>query len=161
MWPRNTNGSSILQVEEMATSILNLQYLEFDETTSQYAQFLITPPRKYNNGTITARFKWKPKESGTGNVKWGIQLLSLRDDDALTTAFGTAQTVTDAFIVATDLHWTSATSAITPAGTIQDGNWMAVQVYRDAADTTNDTLNVKARLLEVQLFFTCDSAIDA
>lgn len=160
MWPRVTSGCSVLTQYEMATSLLNLQGLEFSSSVQQFAQMDVPLPRKYNNGTVTVVIHWKPLASGTGDVRWGIQLASYRNDDPLTGAFGTEVAVTDTFIATDDLHITSASAAITPSGTITDGNLMALQINRDPTNGS-DTLTVNAILLAVIVRITTDAAIDA
>lgn len=155
--PRNTNGCSVSTQIEMATSLVNLVVLAFDQTTQEFAQFDIVPPRKYNNGTITATPVWTA-QSGSGTVQWGVSFGSYRNDDALTGALGTAQTSDDTLLAANDFHEGPDTSAITPAGTIQDGNFLVCQISRNPA---NDTLNADALLIGLWLHFTTDAAKDA
>ena len=65
---------------------------------------------------------------------------------------GTAQSVADTLLAANDAHKSSATSAITPAGTVAAGNLCVVQVSRNTSDGS-DTLAVDARLIGVLLEF--------
>jgi hypothetical protein len=160
MWPRVTSGCSVLTQYEMTTSLLNLQGLEFSSSVQQFAQMDVPLPRKYNNGTVTVVIHWKPLASGSGDVRWGIQLASYRNDDALTAAFGTEVAVTDTFIATDDLHITSASAAITPSGTVADGNLMALQINRDPTNGS-DTLTVNAILIAVIVRITTDNAIDS
>lgn len=154
MWPRVTNGCSYLTRVEMTTSLFNIQCLEFDETTQQFAQFQVSLPRNWNNGTITARVYWTAA-SGSGTVQWGLSGGAYSDNDDLTTAFGTAQTVDDTFLGANKVHITDATSAITLAGSPADGDFIGLQISRNPA---SDTLNAKARLLGVRITITTDAA---
>jgi hypothetical protein len=160
MWPRVTSGCSVLTQYEMATSLLNLQGLEFSSSVQQFAQMEVPIPRKYTSGVITAVVHWKPLASGTGDVRWGIQLASYRNDDALTAAFGTEVAVTDTFIATDDLHITTVSGTITPSGTLAAGNLMALQINRDPTNGS-DTLTVNAILISVVVRFTMSSAIDA
>lgn len=157
MRPRNTNGCSVATQIEMATSLVNLVVLAFDQTTQEFAQFDIVPPRKYNNGTITATPVWTA-QSGTGTVQFGVSFGSYRNDDALTVALGTAQTSDDTLLATNDFHSSPDTSAITPAGTVQDRNLLVGQISRNPG---SDTLNADALLIGLWLHFTTDSAIDA
>lgn len=159
MWPRVTSGCSVLTQYEIATSLLNLQGLEFSATVQQFAQFVDPLPRKWNNGTITALIHWKPGASGSGDVRWGIQLATYRNDDPLTGAFGSEVAVTDTYIAENDEHITTVSGAITPSGTLQDGNLFALQVNRDPTNGA-DTLDVTAILISVILRITTDAAID-
>lgn len=157
MWPRVTNGCAALQQIEMSTSLFNVQALAFDQTTQEFAQFQVVPPRKWNNGTITVVPYWTAA-SGSGTVRWAVNGGMYRNDDALTVAFGTAQNSDDTLIATNDLHVGPESSAITLAGTGADGNFVAIQIARDPA---NDTLTADALLLGVSIRFTTDAAKDA
>ena len=156
MWPRTTGGCAALAKTEMATSLVNIQSLDFDQTTQEHAQFTISLPKNWNNGTVTATFYWTAA-AGTGDVIWGIQGGAYSNDDALTVALGSAQTVTDTLIATNDLHISPATSAITLAGTPADADFLAFQIYRDISDT----LNADAKLLGVVIQLTTDAAVSA
>jgi hypothetical protein len=155
MWPRVTSGSSSLSQTEVSTSLFNVQSLDFDQTTQEFAQMQFVMPRNWNNGTITATIYWTAA-SGSGGVVWGVSGGAYSNDDALSAALGTAQTVSDTFIAADDLHITSTTSAITLAGTPSDGDFIAIQISRNTADGS-DTLNADAKLLGIRITFTLDA----
>lgn len=157
MWPRTTGGCAQLTKTEMATSLFNVQSLDFDQTTQEFAQIQIVLPRKYDNGTITAVFYWTAT-SGSGTVQWGISGGAYSNDDALTVAFGSAQTADDTLIATNDLHISPETSAITLAGTPADADFIAIQVSRNPG---SDTLNADAKLLGISLRITVDAAKDA
>jgi hypothetical protein len=149
--PRTTTGCGVDSREIGSTNRQNFDELLFDAGTDEFAQALHILPNTYNSGTITARFYWTAS-SGSGAVIWGIQGRAFADDDALDTAFGTAQTVTDTLLAADDMHITSATSAITLGGTPAANTPIQFQIYRDA-DAGGDTLAVDARLLGVEIVF--------
>jgi hypothetical protein len=149
--PRTTNGAGV-DSRETSTNRQNFDELLFDAAADEFAQALVMLPNNYNNGTVTARFYWTAA-SGSGDVVWGIQGLAFGDDDALDTASGTAQTVTDTLLASNDMHVTSATSAITIAGTPAANKPVQFQIYRDA-DAGGDTLAVDARLLGVEILYT-------
>lgn len=160
MWPRVTSGCSVLTQYEMSTSLFNLQGLEFSSTVQQFAQFQIALPRKWNNGTLTAVFYWKPLSSGSGTCHWQINGGAYSNDDALTVAFGANYEVDDAYIAADDLHITDATPAMTLAGTPSSSDLLALQVSRNPVDAS-DTLDVNAVLLGVSIRITTTAAKDA
>lgn len=149
--PRTTTGSGIDSVET-STNKQNFDQLLFDPATDEFAQALVVLPSNYNNSTITARFYWTAS-SGSGDVIWGIQGRAFADDDALDTAFGTAQTVTDTLLLANDMHISGATSAVTIGGSPAANVPVQIQIYRDA-DAAGDSLAVDARLLGVQISYT-------
>ena len=143
--PRVTNGAGI-DGEELATNDINLDYLAFDSATSEGAQVSFAWPGAYT--TFTAQFHWTAA-SGSGTVTWTAAARCYADDDALDQAQGTAQSVTDTLLAANDAHKSSATSAVTPGGTVASGNLTVAQFTRDIADT----LAVDARLIGVMLEF--------
>ena len=83
-------------------------------------------------------------------MNWECQGLALSDDDALDTAFGTLQEVTDTLLATGDVHVTAETSAITIAGSPVAGDWVQFKIARDP---NNDTNTSDARLMGVRIRF--------
>lgn len=131
---------------------------DFDAGTEEYACFIIPMPKSWNEGTLTARFRWTG--AGSGNVVWGIAGVAVSDDDTLNASLGTAQEVTDAQGTAGDQMTTAETSAITIAGSPAEGDLVCFRVYRKAADAA-DTLTGDCRLIAVDLFPSFSGANDA
>jgi hypothetical protein len=148
--PKTTAGCGV-NSRETTTNDQNFDELLFDTGSDELADALVVMPSNYNNGTITARFYWTAA-SGSGGVAWGIQGRAFANDDALDTAAGTAQLVTDTLIAANDMHITSATSAVTIGGTPAANTPIQFTIYRDVSDAGDD-LAVKARLLGVEIVF--------
>jgi S1-C subfamily serine protease len=148
--PKTTAGCGV-DSRETTTNDQNFDELLFDAGSDEFADALVVMPSNYNNGTITARFYWTAA-SGSGDVIWGIQGRAFANDDALDTAAGTAQTVTDTLIAANDMHVSSATSAVTIGGTPAANTPIQFTVYRDA-NAAGDTLAVDARLLGCEIIF--------
>ncbi len=148
MTPRTTNGAAVATVET-ATNDITYDVLDFDQTTSEAACFQLSLPQAWNGGTVKAKFYWTAA-AGTGTVTWALEAGSLADDDALDTAYGTPQSVTDTLIATGDLHVTASTAAITIAGTPAVDDWLYFEVFRDVADT----LTADARLIGIRLQYT-------
>ena len=157
MWPRVTSGSATLARTEIATSLLNIQTLDFDQTTQEFAQFTIVLPRNWNNGTITARVYWTAA-SGSGTVQWGVSGVAYSNDDPFTGVFGTAVNIDDTLIAANDLHITDISGAITLAGSPADADFLALQISRNPG---SDNLTADAKLLGVVITLTTDAATAA
>lgn len=158
-WSRITSGCALLAQTEMTTSLFNIQSLDFDQTTQEFAQCQLVLARRYNLGTITAEVYWTAA-SGSGGVVWGLSGGAYRNDDALTVALGTAQTMTDTLTATNDLDITPTSAAITLAGTAAAANFIALQISRNPADVS-DTLNADAKFLGVLLHITVTGAVDA
>lgn len=150
--PRTTGGCAAIAQAELATNLENYLYLAFDQTTNEYAQFVISLPDNWNNGTVKARIYWTAA-TGTGAVIWGLQGVAFSDNNNMDTAFGTAQTVTDTLLTVQYNHISPTTAAITIGNTPAMGDLIYFQVYRDAA-AGGDTLNADALLLGVKLQYT-------
>jgi hypothetical protein len=148
--PKTTAGCGV-DSRETTTNDQNFDELLFDTGSDEFADALVIMPSNYNNGTVTARFYWTAA-SGSGGVAWGIQGRAFANDDALDTAAGTAQLVTDTLIAANDMHVTSATSAVTIGGTPAANTPIQFTIYRDVSDAGDD-LAVDARLLGVEIVF--------
>lgn len=159
MWPRQTNGCAFLQQSEVATSLFNIQSLDFDTTTQEFAQFQVALPRKWNNGTVTYEVYWTAI-SGTGGVVFGLSGGAYSNDDALTVAFGTAITVTDTLIATSDLHITPTSAAVTLAGTPASADFLGLQLSRNPADGS-DTIPNDVKVLGVMFHLTTTAAKDA
>ncbi len=158
MIARTTNGAAVGSTELSGNKIM-LSSLDYDASTIEYAQFQIAMPKSWNEGTITFAPIWTAA-SGSGDVVWGLQAVSLSNDDALDSAFGTGQTSTDTLLTANDQHTGPTSSAITIAGTPAAEDLVVFQVYRNAS-SGSDTLAVDAKLLGVRLYLTTNAADDS
>jgi hypothetical protein len=161
MAPSATGGCATLASIASAANQPDLVSLDFDAATEEYAQFAIQMPKSWNEGTLTARFRWSHASTTTNfGVVWGIQAVAVSDGDAIATAYGTAQTVADTGGTTNTLYISAETSALTVAGTPQAGDTVFFRAYRKAADAS-DTLAVDARLHGVDVFFSTDADNDA
>ena len=160
MYGSTTNPADAQQVETTALRP-DLKVLDYDASTSEFAQFAVTFPKSWNGGTVTFIPTWSPGNTDTGNCIWSLSGLSVAEGETADTAFSGAQTSTDAGIgTVEDIQMGPVSSAITIAGTIADGNQVFFQLERDA-DNVSDTFTGDARLLGIQLFYTTDAANDA
>jgi hypothetical protein len=159
MYGATTNGADAQQVETTATRP-DMNVLDFDPSTAEYAQFSVGFPKSWNAGTVTFQVYWTPSTTNTGNCIFGLQGVSCGDSDTIDVAYGTAAEVTDAGIgTVEDQQITSESGAVTIAAA-GDGEQTYFQLYRDAADGS-DTFTGDARVLGIRLFFTTDLANDA
>lgn len=158
MITRTTNGAATGTVE-LATNRIMLRTFDFDATTQEFVQFQIGMPKSWNEGTISAQFFWSHNGGANFGVVWALEAVAVSDDDALDTAFGTAQQVADTGGTTNDIYITAETAAITVGGTPQELDNVIFQVKRVPADAS-DTLTVDARLMGVRLFYTTNAAND-
>jgi hypothetical protein len=159
--PSVAGGCSALTSVASAANQPDIVTLDFDATTQEYAQFAIPMPKSWNEGTVTALFRWSHAATTTNfGVVWNIQAVAVSDDDAIAVAYGAAQQVADTGGTTNDLYVTAETSAITVGGSPAAGDTVYFRVSRVTGDGS-DTMAVDARLHSVVLFITTDADNDA
>ncbi len=136
-----TNGAET-GTNEYTTNDIEWDYFAFDGgATEERIQFKIALPDSWDLGTIKAKFYWSSATSSTSGdtVEWGLKAGALADSDAIDTALGTPQVITDTLLAnnGTDLQISSATPAITIAGTPALGELTTFEAYRNT-DGTDD-----------------------
>lgn len=132
--------------------------LDFDNTSNEIAQFCISMPSSWDEGTVTFRPVWTAA-SGSGGVVWQVFGLSRGDDDALSGSVGTGQTSTDTLLTAGDLHRGPESSAITISDSPAANDTVFFLVLR-LPGNASDTLGVDAKLIGIELYFTTNESVD-
>jgi len=156
-WAETDNPCADPTQVEFDTNNIDLYLADFDPDTDEYIQWQAWTPSDYGTGgttTFTATFVWTANSATTSHdVIWGCSARVYADGDAVDQATGTAQTVTDECgDAAYEVRISSATSAITPAGTAAANRPIHFKVYRDADDGSDDC-TVDARLWAVIITF--------
>lgn len=157
MTARTTNGAASGTVE-LGTNKNMLRTLDFDSTTAEFAQFEISMPKGWNEGTVTFEPEWSHPATATNfGVTWKLQAVAISNDDARDVAFGTAQSSVDTGGTTDDFYRGPESAAITIAGSPAEGDLVQFQISRDPTDG-GDTLAVDARLSGIRLYFTTNQA---
>ena len=160
MYAATTNGADPQQVETTATRP-DMKVLDYDASTTQYAQFSVAFPKSWNEGTVTYQVFWTPATTNTGNCLFGLQAVAVGDNDTIDVVYGTKIYVTDAAIgPVEDQQVSSESSAVTIAGSPAVDQQTYFNFLR-AADSGSDTFTGDARVLGIKIFFTTDAANDA
>jgi len=159
MYPATTNGASAVQVQTTAVRP-DIKALDFLANTNQFAQFSVAFPKSWNAGTVTYQVYWSPGGTNTGNCIFGLQGISLADNDTIDQAYGTAVLITDAGIGAQKKQQISAVSGAVTIANVGDSKQTYFQFLRDATAGA-DTFSSDARVLGIKIFFTTDAANDA
>ncbi len=153
MKPRATNGAALTD-RTLATSNIELQTMNFDTTTAEYAQFKIALPTNWNEGTIKWKLYWTCTGGGAAEtVDFDLNAYSYTDNDALTTAMSGATNCTDTWIADNDLHVSSYSSALTISGTPAAEDLQYFELSRDVAA---DDLGVDCEVIGVKIELTLD-----
>ena len=159
MYGATTNPADAQQVETTATRP-DLKVLDFDAGTDEFAQFTVAFPKSWNAGTVTYQVYWSASNTNTGNCIFGLQGISLADNDTIDQAYGTAVNITDAGIGAVEDQQISAVSSAVTISNVGDDKLTYFQLFRDA-NNGSDTFTGDARVLGIKIFFTTDAANDA
>jgi len=161
MRPSVTGGCSTLATLASAANQPDIQTLDFDTTTQEYAQFSIPMPKSWNEGTVTFKPIWSHAATTTNfGVVWDLQAVAVSDDDAIAVAFGTAQTSTDTGGTTDDAYIGPESSTITVAGTPAAEDLVFFRISR-VTGNGSDTLAIDARLHGIVLYITTDAENDA
>ncbi len=157
--PRITNGPAF-GIIEMATNKNNYEYLAFDATTQEFADYLWFPPPSWDLGTITFKARWfHPSTTTNFGVAWQLAGIAMSDNETMDVALGTVQTVTDTGGTTSRHYVTSESSAITVGGTPAAGDAVLLRVARVPANGS-DTMAVDAYLHGIDVFYTENAVTD-
>jgi hypothetical protein len=148
---RLNNGCSAGTTESSVNKV-NAYQLIFSQSVDEFAQAMVVMPSNWDGGTVTAKFYWT-SALGFGDVVWAIQARAFADGNAIDQAFGAVQSVTDTLSSFNNVQISSATPAITMAGTPAAGNLVVFQIYRDG-NSVADTLNDDAYLFGIEITYT-------
>jgi hypothetical protein len=160
MFGTTTNGADAQAVETTATRP-ELKVLDFDASTNEYAQFSIAMPKSWNLGTVTYQVFWSPSNTNTDGCIFALQGLSTTEGDTADAVFGTAVEVEDDGIgTVEDVQMSAVSGAVTIAGSPADNDYTFFQLFRNAADGSDDFTG-DARVMGIKLFYTTDAANDA
>ncbi len=166
MTPSATAGCAPFATFETTAGQPDIQYLAFDTTTEEHAQFSVAFPKSWNLGTITFQPFWSriaAPTAGLDGVAWGLQGLAVPDDASIDQAYGTEVVVGLDAAKSTEDLWVAAESgAVTITGTPADDDLCFLQVSRVVASSSPlDDLDVDACLIGIKLFYTTDTGTDA
>ena len=158
MNPTETNGCSAITAVETTSGRPDMQVLDFDKDSDEFAQFTVAFPNSWNLGTVTYRVFWSGI-AATTEVDWMVDAVAMNDNETIDVAYGTAIVVTDAAQGAVEELLVSAESgAVTIAGTPADND---LTYFRIGRDVSGDDMAGDARLHGVKIFFTTNALNDA
>jgi hypothetical protein len=146
---------------EAATNDQNYKVFDFDASADEHVHFQVAMPKGWDEGTVTYQVWWSSTATDTDGVAWALQGVALSDNEAIDASWGTAVVVTDdAQSAAGEVYVTSASAAVTIAGTPAEGDVVFFRLVRDVSDA-NDDMTEDARLIGIKLFYTVAAANDA
>ena len=159
MTPRDNAGCADIETVAAGTNGRpDFRVLDFDKDSDEHAQFTIAMPKSWDGGNVYFYAYWIGIAATTG-VAWGLEVLSLNDNEEFNQAYINPIIVQDdSQGDATELLVSAKSAAIACSGA--DNDLLCFQVYRDVSDG-NDDMNGDARLWGLLLEYTTDAATDA
>ena len=158
MRPSSTNGCAEIDDIETTSGRPDLQVLDFDTSSDEFAQFSVGFPQSWNAGTVTFQAYWTSSGTNTGTVAWAMAGVCCGDNDTIDVAYGTPVVATAKAHSGTveDLNVSAESGAVTITNAAK-GELVFFTIFRDvsADDNTGD-----ARLIGVKITYTTDAATD-
>jgi hypothetical protein len=159
--PSVSGGCAVLSRIASAADQPDIVSLNFDPTTQEYAQFSLVMPKSWDEGTVTFAPVWSHAATTTNfGVVWDLQGYAASNDDAIATAFGTAQNSADTGGTTNDIYMGPESSAITIAGTPASEDTVFFRLSR-VTGNGSDTMAIDARLHGIVLYITTNADTDA
>ena len=158
MTPTASNGCAALATVETTSGRPDMNVLDFDKDSDEFAQFAVAFPKSWNAGTVTYQFFWSGIAATTG-VELTLAGVAFADNDSIDTAYGTAVAVADAAQGAVEELLVSAESgAVTIAGSPGANE---LTYFRIGRDVSEDDMAGDCRLHGIKLHFTTNASNDA
>jgi hypothetical protein len=158
MTPTASNGCAALAIVETTSGRPDMNVLDFDKDSDEFAQFAVAFPKSWNAGTVTYQFFWSGIAATTG-VELTLAGVAFADNDSIDTAYGTAIAVADAAQGAVEELLVSAESgAVTIAGSPGANE---LTYFRIGRDVSEDNMAGDCRLHGIKLHFTTNASNDA
>ena len=158
MTPTASNGCAALAIVETTSGRPDMNVLDFDKDSDEFAQFAVAFPKSWNAGTVTYQFFWSGIAATTG-VELTLAGVAFADNDSIDTAYGTAIAVADAAQGAVEELLVSPESgAVTIAGSPGANE---LTYFRIGRDVSEDDMAGDCRLHGIKLHFTTNASNDA
>ena len=158
MYANTTAGCSALTQVELANGP-ELKVLDFAAAADDHAQFTVSFPKSWNEGTVTFQPFWTVTGTNTGTVVWGMSAVACADNATQNVTFGNIA------VTAAKAHSGTSNdinvSAVSAALTIKAAAVDTLTYFQIFNDTSASGQTGVARLTGVKVFFTTDAVNDA
>jgi hypothetical protein len=159
MYANTTNGCSALTQVELANGP-ELKVLDFAADADDFAQFTISMPKSWNEGTITFQPYWTVTAgTNTGTVVWGMSAVACADNATQNVTFGSiAVTAAKAHSgTSNDINVSAESAALTIKNAAVD----TLTYFEIFNDTSASSQTGVVRLTGIKLLYTTDAVNDA
>jgi hypothetical protein len=155
---RVTNGPALTQI--VMAGGANIKSYDFDPATIEFIELQIRMPKSWDKGTLTFTPVMTQLTTSAGSASWNLAVGAASSGDGTDITYGTPVTVTVSAGTANTLYVGSESSAITSAGSPQEGDLLALLVSRFATGSS-DTLAIDGKLIGINMYYTANTDSDA
>jgi hypothetical protein len=149
--PASTNGA------QFGVAANGTRYLAFDGGSTDETAVVQLENLPSYVGSPVIEFIWGAASATTGNVVWGVQAAAQTpnaDTEAADSySLDTASTIQDAHLGTTASRRHQCQTSIANPDGLAANDSLVLSIYRDASDTTNDTLAGDAWLFGLRLSY--------
>jgi hypothetical protein len=153
--PATTNGAQHKIVDGTNFPVHSLAFDGGSVDETVFFQLGMLP--NYGAGNLTLAIHWYADTATSGNVVWGaaIAVITPNTDtqDVETKAFATANTQQDSHLGTTGQRLHTIDLVISNLDALAAGDAVWLKLYRDASDTTNDTMAGDALVTGLRLSY--------
>ncbi len=150
---RSTNFGVLVQANGTNIPVAGLAF----DAATDWDAFYKFDAINYGSGNLTVDLLWYAETATTGNVVWGAQLAAITPDtdsqDVETDGLAAAATVIDSHLGTVGKRKHRATITVTALDSLAARDDVALRIYRDADDATNDTMAGRAILERVTVSY--------
>jgi len=161
MRPSSSNGCAAIADVETTSGRPDLQVLDFNKDSDEFAQFSVGMPQSWDvSETCTFQAYWTTASTNTDTVAWAMSGVCCGDNDTIDVAYATPVVATAKAASGTveDLNISAESGAVTITGAAK-GELVFFEIFRDVSVGTTHTAD--ARLIGVKLTYTIDEENDA
>lgn len=157
--PQSANGCSQPQQVQLTADRPEIVSVDFPGGVDRHGIFSWKPPKRWDKGTIQARFHFTVGSAVSSTVIFALQGVAIADNEALDQVYGTAQQISKTYGGAADRL---AISGLTPAITIAGVSAGVVEevCFRVTRKGATDTTTQDARLRRVEILYTANALND-
>lgn len=131
--------------------------LAFDGGSSNENAFWKFIATSYGSGNLTLTLYWYADTASSGNVQWGAQISAITPNtdsqDIETDGLDTAVEQQDSHLGTTGQRLHSIALTLSSIDSLAAGDYVTLKIYRDASDTTNDTMTGDAIIVFATLSY--------
>lgn len=158
--PTVSNGCAALASFETTAGRQDINYLAFDTSADEHAQWEVVLPKSWNGGTLSFIPVWTVNAAVSTGVAIALQAVGTADNETQDVVYGTPVVVTDdAQGTAEERLIGGESGAVTLGGTLTYPSAQTFDVFRDTSDG-NDDMTQDMWLEGIVLLYTLNAGND-